>query len=280
MGSHYFSHQDIVILGSTEKLGVTERRLHAFALLGVVQCREQLLQPEECRLTVVAAAVASGCEWDPRLRTRKTVSSVGVTVPGAVTRTAAILSESKVSHHASVTVRAGHPRFTGAPPTAGVTVGTSRRDRAQRVAQTQFTRIRCSFCYRWVPVVPAFAHLTVSTFGVVEAVIADASTSPTRRQPQRTVQVASLSMPIALAFLALLWGPSDAVGRLPRPVVVKRSAVLAVVTGCVVATNTFPVDHVVCLLLVDADWNTVVCMPIAKTASLHNKIINCVMFGR
>lgn len=42
--------------------------------------------------------------------------------------------------------------------------------------------------------------------------------------------------------LALMRRPCDAIGRLPRLVVVERSAALAVVAGCVVSAHTLPMD--------------------------------------
>lgn len=42
--------------------------------------------------------------------------------------------------------------------------------------------------------------------------------------------------------LALMRRPCDAIGRLPRLVVVERSTALAVVAGCVVSAHTLPMD--------------------------------------
>lgn len=57
----------------------------------------------------------------PWLSPRNAVAGVGVTVPRAVTRTAAVLVKPPVSQHAAVTAGASDTRLTSALPAGGVT---------------------------------------------------------------------------------------------------------------------------------------------------------------
>lgn len=66
VSGHYLHHQDIVILRSTEEFRAAQGDFDTLAFLRVVQCREKLLYPKECRLTIIAAVshVAGGCIED------------------------------------------------------------------------------------------------------------------------------------------------------------------------------------------------------------------------
>lgn len=73
----------------------------------------------------------------PWLSPRNAVAGVGVTVPRAVTRMAAVFMKPPVSQHAAVTAGASDTRLTSALPAAGVTRrAASGEDRAQGVAGT------------------------------------------------------------------------------------------------------------------------------------------------
>lgn len=66
MSRHNFHHHYIVILCGTEEFRTGKRYFHTFTFLRVVQCREKLLYPKECSLTIIAAVshVAGGCIED------------------------------------------------------------------------------------------------------------------------------------------------------------------------------------------------------------------------
>lgn len=66
MSRHYLHHQHVVILCSTEEFRAAKGHFHTLTFLRVVQCREKLLYPKECRLTIIAAVshVAGGCIED------------------------------------------------------------------------------------------------------------------------------------------------------------------------------------------------------------------------
>lgn len=61
----------------------------------------------------------------PWLSPRDAVTGVGVTVPRAVTRTAAVFVKPPVSQHAAVTAGASDTGLTSALPAAGVTQGAA-----------------------------------------------------------------------------------------------------------------------------------------------------------
>lgn len=142
-------------------------------LTRVVQCREKLLSPIECRLTLIAALSlgVSGCIEDLHIRAephrykqlhsvfqkrlhiitivlvlfcqhtqtwllpRTAVSSVGVAVPQAITWTTAVLMQPPVSHQASITLGAPNAGLTSTIPIAWVTkMAIGLEDRADGMA--------------------------------------------------------------------------------------------------------------------------------------------------
>lgn len=149
------------------------------------------------------------------------------------------------------------------------------------MAGTGFAGVRGSFWSAGVPEEASLTGVAVTAICVVAAFVTHASTPSPRRQPQSTAEMAALGVSIALALLALMWRPSDAVGCLPGLIIVERGTALAVVAGCVVSAHTLPVDHAAGLLLgggfVVSGWYTIVSVTIAKATSFNNKIIDGIM---